>query len=75
MKTKPAPQKPKEPGGALVLFAQNLESMRLWYRSGAGTGPETGILVVQELVLGNVAYALELALKGERWERPAAPPS
>lgn len=59
---------------ALILFAQNLEEMRRWYRSAATPGNEAGVIVVQELVFANVSTALDLALRGERWERPKTPP-
>ncbi len=71
------PPKPKDAGNAsaaLVLFAQNLEEIRRWYRGATYAGREMGHVVMNELVLANVAHALDLALQGKRWEAPAHSP-
>lgn len=66
----PAPKTEASARDALVLFAQNLEEIRRWYRASAGAGREMGHIVLNELVLTNVSVALDLAMQGKRWERP-----
>lgn len=72
-----SPQKPKTEAtaaDALVLFAQNLEEIRRWYRGATYAGREMGHVVLNELILANVSCALELALQGKRWEAPQTSP-
>jgi hypothetical protein len=71
---KPA-HKPKDSANAsLVLFAQNIEAIRLWYRRTSHPGEHVGHIVMHELVLNNVFHALDLALRGERWQAPEGSP-
>ncbi len=77
MPPKRLPPKPKtesEAGAALALFAQNLEEIRRWYRGASDAGREVGHIVLNELILANVSSALDLALQGKRWEKPANAP-
>ena len=60
---------------ALVMFAQNLEEIRRWYRDCRSPGQEVGFVTMNELVLANVSTALSLALQGKRWERPGNSPA
>lgn len=74
----PAPKESKseEPtaGAALVLFAKNLEEIRRWYRGSKDSGQSFGHVVITELLLTHVSTALELAMKGQAWEKPTASP-
>lgn len=67
------PRKPKDDdssAAALVIFAQNLEEIRRWYRGATYPGHEVGHVVLQEMVIDKVSTALVLALQGKRWEAP-----
>lgn len=75
--TKKSQPKPKDDNAAaavLVLFAQNLEEMRRWYRGSSTAGHDMGHIVMLELALSHQSTALELALKGKRWESPTPSP-
>ena len=72
-----SPKKPsteREAASALVLFAQNLEEIRRWYRRASDAGREMGHIVLNEMILANVSHALSLALEGKRWEAPKESP-
>lgn len=71
---KPTPKPKVSANDALVLFSQNLDAIRLWYRRASDSGQQVGHIVMGELVLNNVFHALELALKGERWMAPENSP-
>jgi len=73
-KSPPKPKTESAASAALSLFAQNLEEIRRWYRGASDAGREVGHVVMNELVLANVATALDLALKGQRWEKPTYNP-
>jgi hypothetical protein len=75
---KPAP-KPKDTSAAalsaaLVLFSQNLEEIRRWYRGATYAGHQVGHVVMGELILAHVTTALAMALRGEHWSAPDSSP-
>lgn len=59
---------------SLALFARNLESIRRWYRGATYAGREMGHVVLNELILANVATALSLAMEGKEWVAPMEQP-
>jgi len=68
----PKPGRPpsNKPTNATGQFKRNLGLMADWYRA-QDSGPERGINIVAEVVLRDVAAALEAALDGKDWSPPA----
>lgn len=72
-----APAKPKtsapaaapKPDQAFVLFAKNIEKIRLFYARQKTAGPSSyGINTVMQEASGLVSAAAEMALAGKEWE-------
>lgn len=69
-----ASTKPKAPAAApkvdptFILFAKNIEKMRLFYAKEKVAGPTYGINTVMQEATGLVSAACEMALEGKEWE-------
>ena len=67
---KTPPVKADKSMDVLVLFRENLEAIRLWYRRESTPGREFGFYVIAELITSDMQTALEYALQGKRWTEP-----
>jgi hypothetical protein len=59
---KPSPEK------IIALIHYNLEAIRLFYKSTSSGGPHYGINTTMEEVVGVLSFAVELAIKGQKWK-------
>lgn len=66
---KPARAQSNKPTSPTGQFKRNLGLMADWYRA-QDSGPERGLNVVAEIVLRDVAAALDAALAGKDWQPP-----
>jgi hypothetical protein len=73
-KSAPKPATESASAAALVLFAQNMEEIRRWYRGASDPGRDLGHIVISELIVTHVSTALDMALRGERWQCPKQSP-
>ena len=61
---------PKDAAAVLVLYVENVNRIRAWYRRSSTHGREHGHVYLAELLLGHVTDAMTLAVEGKTWREP-----